>query len=60
MNRMKRKFGRECWYLLYLPIYLLLCALVEHFVVDNYWVSWCTLDDRIPFVRQFVLIYVMW
>ena len=60
MNRMKRKFGRECWYLLYLPIYLLLFALVEHFVVDNYWVSWCTLDDRIPFVRQFVLIYVLW
>ena len=60
MDKMKRKFGRECWYLLYLPIYLLLFALVEHFIVDNYWVSWCTLDGRIPFVRQFVLIYVMW
>lgn len=60
MDKMKGKFGREIWYLLYLPIYLLLFALVEHFVVDNYWVSWCTLDDRIPFVRQFVLIYVMW
>ena len=60
MDKMKRKFGRECWYLLYLPIYLLLFALVEHFIVDNYWVSWCTLDDQIPFVRQFVLIYVLW
>ena len=60
MDKMKRKFGRECWYLLYLPIYLLLFALVEHLVVDNYWVSWCTLDDMIPFVRQFVLVYVLW
>ena len=60
MDKMKRKFGRECWYLLYLPIYLLLFALVEHFIVDDYWVSWCTLDDWIPFVRQFVLIYVLW
>ena len=60
MDKVKRKFGREIWYLLYLPIYLLLFVLVEHLVVDNYWVSWCTLDDRIPFVRQFVLIYVLW
>ena len=60
MDKGRRKFGREVWYLLYLPIYLLLFALVEHLVVDNYWVSWCTLDARIPFVRQFVLIYVMW
>ena len=60
MDKMKRKFGREVWYLLYLPIYLLLFVLVEHFIVDNYWVSWCTLDDWIPFVRQFVLIYVLW
>ena len=52
--------GRELWYLLYLPIYLLLFVLVEQLVTDNYWVSWCTLDGRIPFVRQFVLIYVMW
>ena len=60
MDKMKRKFGRECWYLLYLPIYLLMFVAVEHLVVDNYWVSWCTLDARIPFVRQFVLIYVLW
>ena len=52
--------GREVWYLLYLPIYLLLFVLVEQLVTDNYWVSWCTLDDKIPFVRQFVLIYVLW
>ena len=60
MDKMKRKSGREIWYLLYLPIYLLLFVLVEQLIVDNYWVSWCTLDDWIPFVRQFVLIYVLW
>ena len=60
MDKMKRKFGRECWYLLYLPIYLLMFVAVEHLVVDNYWVSWCTLDDMMPFVRQFVLVYVLW
>lgn len=60
MDKMKRKFGRECWYLLYLPIYLLMFVAVEHLVVDNYWVSWCTLDDMIPFVRLFVLVYVLW
>ena len=60
MDKGRRRMGRELWYLLYLPIYLLLFVLVEHFIVDNYWVSWCTLDGRIPFVRQFVLIYVMW
>ena len=60
MDKMKRKFGRECWYLLYLPIYLLMFVAVEHLVVDDYWVSWCTLDDMIPFVRQFVLVYVLW
>ena len=60
MDKGRRKLGREVWYLLYLPIYLLMFALVEHLIVDSYWVSWCTLDDRIPFVRQFVLIYVLW
>lgn len=60
MDKGRRRMGREVWYLLYLPIYLLLFVLVEQLVTDNYWVSWCTLDDKIPFVRQFVLIYVMW
>ena len=60
MDKGRRRMGREVWYLLYLPIYLLLFVLVEQLVTDNYWVSWCTLDDRIPFVRQFVLIYVLW
>ncbi len=60
MKERKRRLGREAWYLAYLPIYLLMFALVERLITDNYWVSWCPLDDQIPFVRQFVLIYVLW
>ena len=46
--------------LLYFPVYLLLFYLVERTVTDQYWVSWCALDDGIPFVRGFVFAYVLW
>lgn len=46
--------------LLYFPVYLLLFYVVEHAVTHGYWVSWCPLDDWIPFVRQFVYFYVLW
>ena len=55
-----RRIGREAWLLIYVPIYLALFYLVEHVITDNYWVSCCPLDDKIPFVRQFVFIYVLW
>ena len=55
-----RLIGREAWLLIYVPIYLALFYLVEHVITDNYWVSYCPLDDKIPFVRQFVFIYVLW
>ena len=55
-----RRIGREAWLLTYVPIYLALFYLVEHVITDNYWVSYCPLDDKIPFVRQFVFIYVLW
>ena len=55
-----RKPGREAWLLMYLPIYLILFFVVEHVITDNYWVSYCPLDDMIPFVRQFVFVYVLW
>ena len=55
-----RRIGREAWLLIYVPIYLALFYLVEHVITDNYWVSFCPLDDKIPFVRQFVFIYVLW
>ena len=55
-----RKPGREAWLLLYLPIYLIMFFVVEHVITDNYWVSYCPLDDAIPCVRQFVFVYVLW
>ena len=55
-----RRIGRDAWLLIYVPIYLALFYLVEHVITDNYWVSCCPLDDKIPFVRQFVFIYVLW
>ena len=36
MDKGRRRMGREVWYLLYLPIYLLLFVLVEQLVTDNY------------------------
>ena len=46
--------------LLYFPVYLLLFYAVEHAVTQNYWVSWCPLDDWIPFVPSFVWFYILW
>ena len=46
--------------LLYFPVYLLLFYVVEHAVTQNYWVSWCPLDDWIPFVHSFVWFYILW
>lgn len=60
MKPKTRRIGREAWLLIYVPIYLALFYLVEHVITDNYWVSYCPLDDKIPFVRQFVFIYVLW
>lgn len=60
MKPKTRRIGREAWLLIYVPIYLALFYLVEHVITDDYWVSCCPLDDKIPFVRQFVFIYVLW
>lgn len=60
LNAGKWRPGREALMLLYFPVYLLLFYVVEHAVTQGYWVSWCPLDDWIPFVRQFVYIYVLW
>lgn len=47
-------------WVLYLPCYLILFYLVEHVVVDDYWVSYLPLDDLIPFNEWFVIPYCMW
>ena len=52
--------GREALLLIYFPIYLLLFVLTEHFITGDYWVSYCALDDMIPFVKEFVYAYVLW
>lgn len=60
-----RTFVKEnphVWWALYLPVYGIMYLAVEH-VVDGsrpYWVSWCPLDDRIPFVEYFVVAYCSW
>lgn len=52
--------GREALLLLYFPVYLLLYVLAERCVQAGYWVSHCALDDRIPFVKEFVYAYILW
>lgn len=47
-------------WVLYLPFYLLLFFITEKLVTTNYWVSYCPLDDIIPFCPPFVLFYVLW
>lgn len=56
----KKRWGREAWLFLYLPVYLILFYTVEQLVTDSYWVSYCSLDDLIPFVPQLIALYVMW
>lgn len=48
------------WLLMYIPVYLIWFVIVEHLSVDDYYVSWLPLDDRIPFVPWFTAFYVMW
>lgn len=56
----KWKPGREALLLLFFPVYLLLYFAAEHYVTTDYWVSWCALDDLIPFVQEFVYFYLLW
>lgn len=51
---------RHAWYLLIWAAYLAAFYLVEHLIVDDYWVSYLPLDDKIPFCRFFILPYCMW
>jgi membrane-associated phospholipid phosphatase len=52
----------EYWYVLFVPAYLLCFAVVERLVPSDadYWVSYCRLDDFIPFCEVFVIPYCMW
>ena len=52
----------SAWYMLYLPVYLLLFFAVEKLVPStcDYWVSYLPLDAYIPFCEFFVVFYCMW
>ena len=52
----------DLWLLLYIPIFLAGFFLVEKLVPDGsaYWVSYCRLDDMIPFDARFVIFYALW
>lgn len=61
----KIKFGavenyRHAWYLLIWAAYLVGFWLVEQLIVDDYWVSYLPIDDKIPFCRFFIVPYCMW
>lgn len=53
------KYKHALW-LLYLPFYFSLFYLAENYVSTNYWASYTPLDDRIPFIEEFVIAYIIW
>ena len=58
-----RRYLREnprTWLLVYIPVYLLWFFLAERLVKGPYYISYMPLDDKIPFVPQFVFFYVLW
>ena len=52
----------EYWYLLFIPGYIICFFIMEHLVPADcdYWVSYCALDDHIPFLEGFVIPYCLW
>lgn len=48
--------------ILYVPVYLISFFLVELLVpsTGDYWVSYCFLDDLIPFNEYFIIPYYLW
>lgn len=57
--RALHKYKHALW-LLYLPIYLVTFHLAETYITSQYWVVHTPLDDKIPFVEEFVLAYTIW
>lgn len=47
---------------LYAPVYLVSFFILERFVPStaDYWVSYCPLDDLIPFCEYFIIPYYLW
>ncbi len=56
-----RKENHYLWYILILPIYLICFFVEERLVkVEDCWVSYLPIDDKIPFLEGFVLPYELW
>ncbi len=56
----KQRLGKDALMMVFLPVYVIMFILAEKLITADYWVSWCILDDYIPFVKEFVFIYVLW
>ena len=63
---MKREFGIKKYghvlLIMYVPVYLIGFFLMERWVPEtaDYWVSYCFLDDLIPFNDWFIIPYCLW
>lgn len=56
----KQRLGKDALMMIFLPVYVIMFILAEKLITADYWVSWCILDNYIPFVKEFVFIYVLW
>lgn len=52
--------NRHVYWALGVILILLLYFIPEQIVVDTYWPTQIPLDDKIPYVPEFVLFYLMW
>jgi len=52
--------NRHVWWSLCLPYILFMFFLPEHIVTADYWVSFISIDNLIPFIAPFVLFYCLW
>lgn len=59
MMKIIHKYKHALW-LLYLPLYFIVFSLAEKNIASGYWVSYTPLDDKIPFIEQFVIAYILW
>lgn len=63
MNKgIKLKDFKHCLLILYVPVYLLSFFIIEQMVPEtaDYWVSYCFIDDLIPFEEIFIIPYYCW
>jgi membrane-associated phospholipid phosphatase len=59
MKKALQKYKHALW-LLYLPVYFISFCLAEKYITSQYWVSYTPLDDKIPFIGEFVVAYIAW